>query len=149
EEQNSGLQSEDAPEGTNELEILGPRDLDRRRMTMGESGGIEVRSRRTNNVLVYEMKIPLSDNGAHPFAIGTTPGAVIGVGVEAGRNPGRMGPREESGDEGDRLGGGYGGGGGRGGRGGDRGGAGRSGEQREGFKLWAKVRLAAQESSTR
>ncbi len=148
EDQASEFRNENPPEGANELEIVGPGENDRRRMTMGEAGGIEVRSRRTSNVLVYEMKVPLSDEGAHPFAIGTKPGSLIGVGIEAIRNLEGRRPPDEQMDAGERSGGGYGGRSGRGGRG-ERGGGGGTAGQAEQYKFWAKVRLASQETSTR
>src|SRR5437867_3668400 len=46
----------------NDLEILGPGD-EHHRMTIAETGGIDVRFELSNDTLVYEMKIPLPDDG--------------------------------------------------------------------------------------
>lgn len=127
-----------------ELEIYGPKEDDRHRMTMAETGGIEARFRTVNDVLVYELKVPLADNGSHPFAIG--PGTLIGVGIETLTDRSPEKPQEEfaggTGERGGRPMGGRGGGGRRGGGGGRSGTSGRS----EPFKMWAKVQLAVNDT---
>ena len=77
-------------EASNDLEILGPKDEDRHRMTIAEAGGIDARFHVSHDSLVYEMKVPL-DNGVHPFGIGTKYGALIGIGAET--SAGRGGAR--------------------------------------------------------
>ncbi len=140
-----------------DLEIEGPGKDDHHQMTFAEAGGIEARYKTTNGVLVYELKVPLSDKGSRPFAIGTRSGAVIGVGAETSN---KQSSKPSEGSEGGRGGGvggegggggyGGGGGGGRGHRGGGGGGGGRrsSGEQGEPFTMWAKVQLALRDTST-
>ena len=139
-------------ETANELEIEGPGKDDHHRMTLAESGGVEAQFRTSNDILVYELKVPLSDNGSHPFAIGTKAGTLIGVGIETSTalNPALRSESVGEGGGGERGGGmGEGGGGGRGRRGGRGGGGGRSssGDQGEPFKMWAKVQLAEQDTS--
>jgi hypothetical protein len=129
---------------SNEVEILGPAEGEHQRMKIQETGGIEIALRSNNGLLVYEMKIPLEDNGPKPYAIGTTIGSIIGVGAETESNS----MRSEGGDRprlGDSPGSGFGGR-----RGGMRGGgAPPSGtrENREPLKLWAKVQLAEADSA--
>jgi len=134
-----------------ELEIEGPGKDDHHSMTVAEAGGIEARFHATSEFVVYELKVPLSDNGSHPFAIGTKPGEKIGIGVETPSAPTSEkspegfsgGGRGEGGG-----GGGYGGGGGRGRRGGGGGGGrGSSGGKLEAYKMWAKVQLATNDST--
>jgi hypothetical protein len=141
------FQNENTPAGANEVEIYGPAEGDRRRMTMAETGGIEARVRMTNGLLVYEMRMPLTESGSHPYTIGMKSGSVLGVGIEAIRIQDR--PRDQTSEGEEGRGGGYGGrGGGRGGRGGRGGGGGeRSGGQPEPFKFWTKVQLAIPASS--
>ena len=129
-----------------ELEIEGPGKDERHEMTIAEAGGIEARFHATSEFIVYELKVPLYDNGSHPFAIGTKAGEKIGVGVE---NPMTPSPEKMSegmsggrGEGGGGYGGGGFGGGGRGRRGGGGGGRGPFGSQGEPFKMWAKVQLA-------
>lgn len=155
-EQQAGSQMDNSRPLFDELEIYGPGDGEHHRMTTAETGGIDVRVGITNGVLVYELKVPLADNGSTAFAIGTKPGMQIGVGVESssgrGAAPSGGGGGGEGGGSG--MGGGRGGGmgGGRGGRGGGmgggRGGGSRGGGQAETLKVWAKVQLAAQDSSS-
>ena len=140
---------------SSEVELLGPHDADHERMTLAQTGGIDARFQISNGILVYEMKVPLNDNGNHPFAIGTKPGALIGVGLETTPRSTRSGPELGTGsDEGTGVGGS--GGGARGGRGGagrrGRGAGGESsrmGGQTEPMKMWAKVTLAERNLSPR
>jgi hypothetical protein len=66
-----------------ELEIHGPGRDEQHRMTFAETGGIDVRFHLHNDTLVYELKVPLADKGRHPFAIETSAGSQIGIGVGA------------------------------------------------------------------
>jgi hypothetical protein len=145
-----------AEPSSEELEIEGPGKDDHHRMTVAEAGGIEARYHATSEFIVYELKVPLSDNGSRPFAIGTKAGEKIGVGVESESAPTPDKPSEgfsgggrgEGGGGGGGFGGGgYGGGGGRGRRGGGGGGGrGSSGGKLEPYKMWAKVQLALSDS---
>jgi len=132
---------------SDELEIYGPAEGESHRMTMAQTGGIEARIGTSDGILVYELKIPLMDNGPHLFAIGTKTGASIGVGVETLSNRSFERPPGDSPGYGDGRGGGFGGRGGRG-RGGFGSGRSRSGEQAEPLKVWAKVQLSAETSSS-
>lgn len=51
---------------------------------LSDATGIEVAADVSMNgrKLTYEFKVPLSSEAAHPFAIGTAPGHIIGVGIE-------------------------------------------------------------------
>src|ERR1041385_6164802 len=99
---------------SNEIEILGPMEGDHSSMTVQELKDIGVGLRFSQGLLVYELKVPLMDNGPQPYAIGTTAGSAIGIGVETGSFD----------FAGRRGGGGLTGGGGGGGFGGRRGGRG-------------------------
>ena len=127
-------------------------------MTFAEAGGIEAKYKIANGVLVYELKVPLSNKSSSPFTIGAKSGTLIGVGAETSNTKSSPKPSEgvsEGGGggrgEGMGGGGGYGGGGGGGrGRRGGGGGGGRSssGAQGEPFTMWAKVQLAVRDTST-
>jgi len=103
-----------------EIEIFGPFPGDHERFTM-----------------IYQARIPLRDRGANPYAIGTGPGALIGVGLETGSRPPERGPGTGMAppDMSPGGGGGYGGGG----RGGMRL---PSGFRTEPLDFWGKVQLA-------
>lgn len=139
------VQRENPPEPSNDLEVYGPGEGERHKMTIMETSGIEVKLDNSGGVLVYEIKIPLTDAGTHPFTVGAKAGSVIGVGLETSSNRGRQGsPEGSTGEGGGRMRGGRGGGGRGGGR---RGGAGEGSErsgssQPEPLKVWAKVQLA-------
>jgi hypothetical protein len=142
-----------------DLEIEGPGKDDHHPMTFAEAPGIEAKYKIANGVLVYEMKVPLSDKSTSPFTIGAKSGTVIGVGAETSNAKSTPKPSEDvsggggrggMGGEGGYGGGGYGGGG-RGRRGGGEGGGGRrssSGNQGEPFSTWAKVQLAVFDTTT-
>jgi hypothetical protein len=132
------------PDNPDEVEILGPGRDEKTRMKVEELRGIQVALSRAPAGFVYELKIPLKSAENAPFAIGTEPGRVIGVGFEPGEmTRGMMGNRGGMGGMGGR--GGMGGMGGRGGMpggpGGTMGGRGM-GELTEPFNAWLKVTLA-------
>lgn len=132
-----------------ELEILGPGKNERQRMMLSEAKGIQLGMSDRTGKLVYELKVPLAEAPERPYAIGTRPGEIIGIGVETyeidrknfGKTarPIRIGGRPAEPP---------------GGRTGPRGGFGeRPGTKGklEPIKLWAKIRLAKEsppESST-
>ncbi len=137
---------------SDEVEICGPGDDDRHRMTLAETGGISASLHRQQDSLVIELTVPLTDDNRHPFNIGTTPGALIGVGIvtEMPHRPamatrmgmeGGMSPRE--GGEGDA-----GGFGGRGRRGERMERANTGGERPSQLDVWVKLQLATGSSPT-
>ncbi len=67
-----------------EIEILGPEKHDQHRMQMMETGGIQARYRFSVNSFVYELKVPLATSDKYPFAVHSTIGQVIGLGLETG-----------------------------------------------------------------
>ncbi len=140
------------------LEICGPGDGEHHQMTKAEATGIDVRYRASNDMLVYEIKVPLADNGHYPFAIGTKTGELIGIGVEAGGRQLQKREGVESSGWGGRRGSdpgdaGFGGrgeyGGHRGPRGGSEEGGENSGSRPDPFKSWLKVQLATQDTLKR
>jgi hypothetical protein len=137
-----------------EVEILGPGKDDRHRMQMMETGGIQARYRISVNSFVYELKVPLASGDKYPFAIHSTIGQVIGLGLETSqtrmerpegeshRRSSGMEPTEGS-DEGNDEGQGFGGVG-RGGRMGQAGMRGSTGP----LDLWMKVKLVPKDALT-
>ncbi|MBN1223551.1 MAG: hypothetical protein JXB23_09895 [Candidatus Aminicenantes bacterium] len=140
-------------QGLKELEIVGPGKDELRRISVDEAKGLTVKVRNETGLLVYELRIPLRSADPDTFAIGTSAGALIGVGMEVpkmdmnkmkdmmggrGRMPGGMPP------EGGRPGGMTPGGrpGGMGGRGGT-GMRGGMPNIPDGLKIWAKLQLSS------
>ena len=128
-----------------EFVIHGPRKDEIHPRVIDEGKGVEVRIAPAGGGLVYELKVPLAITTEHPYAIGTRPGDVIGVGLETAEMDmsamrDKMGGRGMGGGMGGRPGGGMGGGRG-GGMGGGPMGGGRP-EMPEPLKVWAKVQLA-------
>lgn len=125
------------------VEFLGPGKDDVRSLVVEHlPAGVAVGLARAQDALVYELRLPLVTSPDRPVAVGASPGARLGVGLETGKIE-RPAAR-------DRPGGGLGGGR----AGGRRGGMGRpgGGDRREGaaqardlftpVKAWARVQLA-------
>ena len=136
-----------------ELEIIGPGDGDRKRVLVEEVEGLEISVRNETGLLTYELRIPLQSLGEESYAIGTTAGSLIGIGLEVPKPDmdemknmmkGRGGGMPPGGGQ---PGGRPPGGGKPGGMGGGRGGMGMRGGGRpqmpDGLKIWAKLQLAS------
>jgi hypothetical protein len=137
------------------MDILGPDEGDRYRLSTVEHSGIQVKiGRGEQRSLAYELKVPLRNSKSHVYAVGARPGVPVGIGIvtpdtkrEMKREGSdRSGPPE--GMEGGHGGppGGMGGGsggppGGRGGGPGGRGPGGGPGERPEPLDFWMKVTL--------
>ncbi len=65
-----------------ELEILGPGKDERIRLPIKEAKGININLSASSGTLVYELKIPLSQDEQNPYAIGTQAGSSIGIRLE-------------------------------------------------------------------
>lgn len=65
-----------------ELEILGPKKDDKQKMLVAEAKGIEVSLVPSSGMLTYEMRVPLSENPEHPYAINSQPGKTMSIGFE-------------------------------------------------------------------
>jgi hypothetical protein len=145
------------------IEVIGPGKDDRRRLELAyaKTVGLDVASRMSEGVLIYEIRVPLSASEAQPYAVRSTPGGTIGLGIETGQIPrpggrggegGGRGGGPPGGGGGGGMGGGPPGGGGMGGGGGRGGGGmgggppsgGREGGMREmkPIKAWIVVHLA-------
>jgi len=135
------------------VEVIGPGKDDRRRLELAfaKTVGLDVATRMGEGVLVYEIRVPLSASEGQPYAVRSTPGGTIGLGIETGAMPRAAGRSGEGGGRGaggggGRGGGGMGGGGGGGGRGGGGmgGGGGRERGMRElkPIKTWVVVHLS-------
>ena len=129
-----------------EVEVVGPGELNRRRLPLPVTGGLAVAVRNSGPTFVYELKVALPRDDDHRMGLGVEPGSEIGVGFETG-SLGDVGPGARGGFGGG--GGGFGGrgglGGGRGGVGGGRGGSG-GGDRPERvapLRVWVRVQLAA------
>jgi hypothetical protein len=139
---------DDAAAPADRLDILGPGKDDARSLTREHSSGVEVALRSEEGTLHYELKVPLARTADHPYAIETSPGSTIGVGLETGKLQQHFGaPRGGGfggggGGGGGMPGGGHGrGGGGGGGRGGGGGGQ-REFQPPKPLKPWAIVTIA-------
>src|SRR5260221_6895777 len=75
-------QRENPPEVSNDVELYGPGDGDKHKMTILETGGIEVKLENPGGVLVYELKVPWTETGTHPYSISAKAGSIIGIGLE-------------------------------------------------------------------
>ncbi len=98
----------------NELEILGPGKDESVRMPIDEAKGINVTVKLSSGTLVYELKVPLSQDEQNPYAIGAKAGSSIGIILET--------PKINRSNMRRGMAGGMPGGGGRGGMGGMPGG---------------------------
>ena len=68
-----------------ELEVVGEKESDRYKLGTVNNEGIVAKIKKSdNNVLVYELRVPLKKTQDHPHAIEDTDGSAIGVGVEFG-----------------------------------------------------------------
>jgi hypothetical protein len=65
----------------NRLEVLGPKKDDRRSLVLDMVPGISVTIGQPEELLVYELSVPLERTQDHPYAIGAKPGSIIGVGL--------------------------------------------------------------------
>lgn len=102
-----------------ELEIIGPGKDESVRMPIDEAKGINIIMRASSGTLVYELKVPLSQNEQYPYAVGVTAGSSIGIRLET--------PKLKRSNMRRGMAGGMPGGGGRGGMGGMPGGGGMRG----------------------
>lgn len=141
-------------------EIVGPGQGEHHRLADLGPQGIALEVVQAEGRLVYELKIPLARDEAHPYGLGVRPGQQFSIGFET-NTPGREAMRARRGGGGRRPGGmggggmgpegmggmeppgmGMGGGGrGMGGGGGRRPSAG--GDLPQPLKLWVKVKVAA------
>lgn len=117
-------------------------------MSTVEARGVEVRLERAQDLLVYELRVPLRHSTVHPFGIDVGEGP-LGIGIETGSFMRRRGSQDDG--EGMQRGGrgGYPGGGGHPGGGRPGGGMGPGGGMRGGdgeqptpYKEWFVVTLA-------
>lgn len=128
-----------------EMEIVGPDQNDRQRLTTMQARGIAARLGRSQGSLVYELKVPLQKSAHHPFAVSTGTRSALKVGFETGEfsveSLGRVPP-------GGAAGVGTGRSGGRSGQASGRGETSIGGQERlKPFKLWTKVQLASSSTS--
>ncbi|MBM3311794.1 MAG: hypothetical protein FJY80_09820 [Candidatus Aminicenantes bacterium] len=130
---------EAARERLEEAEIIGPGRDERARFKTDEIPGLKLAAVRNAGLFVYELAVPFEKTETSPYALGTKPGAMVGVGVDTPKPnlvvPGRgMGGPGMGGMGPGAMGRGYPG------RGGIMVGRGLRGA--EPLKLWLKARLA-------
>ncbi len=65
-----------------ELEILGPGKNESIRLPIEEAKGININLSASSGTIVYELKIPLSQDEQNPYAIGAQAGSSIGIRLE-------------------------------------------------------------------
>jgi len=65
-----------------ELEIVGATAEDRQRMSVLDARGVQVRIGRSQESLVYELKVALRKTNEHPFAVGLEGSNNVGIGFE-------------------------------------------------------------------
>ena len=125
-----------------ELELF-TGENEHRRMSILATGGIEAGFHRERDTLVYELRVPLNAGAAHPFGIGASGGAVIGLGAVTSDIRGSADlPIDRPEGEGEPEGG-FGGRRGGGGGGRPRGGSRPEGGLRtDQLNLWMRVHLA-------
>jgi hypothetical protein len=135
--------------GNEEIEILKSEKSEPEKIGVDQAKneGLEVRAAFSNELFVYELKIPLLATPTRPLAIGAQPGAQIGIGIETTAMK-QSRPRESGRSE---MGGGEMGGRERmGGRPGGSGGGRRRLEMEpdlpKSLKCWLKVRLAQEKT---
>ena len=136
-------------EPADRVDIIGPGKDDARSLTRDHLPGVGVAIRAEEGTLHYELKVPLVRTADHPYAIDTSPGQTIGVGLETGKMPQRSSGAGRGGGFGGGGGGGMGGGGrghgggmGGGGRGGHGGGGQRDFQPPKPLKVWGIVAIA-------
>lgn len=65
-----------------ELEILGPGEDDAELVSVVEATGIKLKMGATENTLVYELQVPLSQSGGMRHAVGIGQTSTMGIGFE-------------------------------------------------------------------
>ncbi len=68
----------------NEVEIIGPGELDRTRLTLYELTGIAVKLTHQKDGMFYELKVPLRSSDNIPFAINAASGKPVSIWLETG-----------------------------------------------------------------
>jgi hypothetical protein len=132
-----------------ELEIVGAQKEDVQRFSTLDVPGIRVKIGRTQEALVYELRVPLRKTPHTPFAIGVTSANRIGIGLETeefNRDKAKIGAHKNEGLSGSEPGESQMEGGEHEGRGyhdgGRRGGVRENKEKPRQLGLWLSVQLA-------
>jgi hypothetical protein len=139
---------EDFPrEASSALEIMRSQKEEPQRMELADVSGVEIVALASRGLLVYELKIPLSQTETQFIAVGTQPGQTIGVGFETPKPDLRQMPGPPEGRGGMPRGGGEMPpmGGQAGGRGGMRPGGGMEPQMPKGLRIWTLVHLSSGE----
>jgi hypothetical protein len=135
-----------------EMEIIGPGDNETTRMSIAGGKGIQISMERSQDKLIYELKIALTRTVDEPYGVNAIAGSTIGIGFVVNETENNKGDRPGGDMGGGPPGGGMGGGPPGGGMGGgppsggmgggpSEGGAGREKTQ-DALDIWANLRLA-------
>lgn len=65
-----------------QIELLGPGADERYRVSLVQTSGINVRLGRSQDALVYELKVPLKKSDQSPWALNIDPTKPLGIGLE-------------------------------------------------------------------
>jgi hypothetical protein len=148
-ESDDGQIHSDLEQALLELEIVGAQKEDVQRFSTLDIPGIRVKISRSQEALVYELRVPLSKTPQTPFAIGITSANRIGIGLETEefkRDKTKTGAHKNEGLSGSEQGDSQMDGGEYEGRGfndgGRRGGVRENKEKRGQLELWLSVQLA-------
>jgi hypothetical protein len=68
--------------GQNEIGILGPGKNDAQLVPIDQAGGIEARVGLHEDLMVYELKVPLMRTAEHPYAPNVEPGGTVRLEIE-------------------------------------------------------------------
>lgn len=140
-----GPSPEGSATGFEEVDVYTSGEDQPQRMATLAAGGVYIRYHRSRDTLFYELRVPLTESGTHPFAIGAKPGVTLGMGLESSMSRALQRFNGEGGERGARPEGGVGG---RRGGGMGRGREGRPMNRPEGsarpdpFEVWCKLELA-------
>ncbi len=127
------------PLDTLEADILGPKLGAHERVKVHDLKDIVAKIFMTDNRVQYNIRVPLTDNGLQPYAIGTTIGSTIGLGFETSTFEDRPKLIMPDDDENAASGGGRPGGRGRMGNAGERP---MMGKRAEPLDFWTTVQLS-------
>lgn len=72
-----------------QVELVGPGELNQRRLPLPVGGGLEVAIRNNGPTFVYELKVALARNDDFRMGLWVEPGSEIGVGLVTGNVEGQ------------------------------------------------------------
>ncbi|MBI4428547.1 MAG: hypothetical protein HY562_05455 [Ignavibacteriales bacterium] len=91
--------------GMAEFEYTSPLEEALQRVPIVAGKGVEVKISNTQELLVYELKVPLAPSSDHPYSIESRAGSMISIGLEIRPFEGGVGPTASTQPSGRRRGG--------------------------------------------